>query len=152
MEENRTEEAGLMTPEQRQREVREAIQAGEAALSSLNRAYEYLASAGSWGIFDMFAGGLFSSMIKHSKLDDAKDQMEDAKRKLSSFRKELRDVSEFPDFEINVDGFLKFADIWLDNFFVDWAVQSKISQAEKDVYGAVLKVREILAELRQMLC
>lgn len=153
MEEGNSGEAmdGIEGSDQNRKEVLEAIQAGESALKSLEKAYDYLGSAGGWGLFDMFAGGLLSSMVKHSKLDDAKEEMESAKRKLAVFRKELEDVSSFPDFQINVDGFLRFADIFLDNFFVDWAVQSQISKAEEDVYAAMTKVRGVLGKLRQML-
>ena len=52
-----------------QREIREAIQAGEAALRSLERAKEKMGSAKNWGIFDMMGGGLLRSLFKHSKFD-----------------------------------------------------------------------------------
>lgn len=137
--------------EQHTKEIMEAIQAGESALASLKNAYEYLGSAGNWGFFDIFAGGMMSSFIKHSKLDDAKEEMETAKSKLAVFHRELKDVATFPDFNIDVSDFIKFVDIFMDNFFVDWAVLSKISKAEEDVYGAMTKVREVLADLRGML-
>ena len=50
-------------------EMREAILAGERALSSLRSAQEKLNSAGNWGLLDMFGGGMFSTLIKHSKMN-----------------------------------------------------------------------------------
>lgn len=60
----------------REKEIREAVQAGQRALISLNDAERYLDSAGGWGLWDMFGGGFLSSMIKHSKMDDAQRSME----------------------------------------------------------------------------
>lgn len=140
----------LMTPEQRKRELAEAVAAGEAALNSLQRAYDFLASAGNWGIWDMIGGGMFSSFIKHSKIEQANREMEDAKRKLAAFRRELADVSDFPDFHVEVNGFLGFADIFMDNLFVDWAVQSKVRKAQEDVYAAMGQVRTAVDKLRRI--
>ena len=43
------------------------------------KSQEKLNSASNWGIFDMFGGGLFSAIMKHSKMDDAQQLMEAAK-------------------------------------------------------------------------
>ena len=54
-----------------EKEKREAIEAGQRALSSLRTAEENLNSAKNWGLVDMFGGGFFSTMLKHSKMDQA---------------------------------------------------------------------------------
>ena len=59
-----------------EKEKREAIEAGQRALSSLRTAKENLNSAKNWGLVDMFGGGFFSTMLKHSKMDQAKQNME----------------------------------------------------------------------------
>lgn len=74
------------------REIDEAIRAGERALDSLREAKNQLNSARNWGIYDMIGGGLISSMIKHSKIDQANEWMDQANRDLRCFAKELRDV------------------------------------------------------------
>ena len=51
-----------------EKEKREAIEAGQRALSSLRIAKENLNSAKNWGLVDMFGGGFFSTMLKHSKI------------------------------------------------------------------------------------
>ena len=81
-----------MSNEVMRREMKEAMETGERALSSLKSAQEKLNSAGNWGLFDMFGGGLFSTMIKRSKMDDASGLMEAAKSDLKRFQKELKDV------------------------------------------------------------
>ena len=82
-----------MAEKSESKEIREAIQAGEAALSSLRNAQEKLNSAKNWGIWDIVGGGFMSSLIKHSRMDDAQEYMEEAGQNLRRFEKELQDVS-----------------------------------------------------------
>lgn len=60
---------------------------------SLHTAKENLDSAHNWGLFDMFAGGLISSLAKHSKMNQARQHMEQAKWDLRNFSEELKDVN-----------------------------------------------------------
>ena len=76
-----------------EKEKREAIEAGQRALSSLRTAEENLNSAQNWGLVDMFGGGFFSTMLKHSKMDQARQNMEQAKYDLRNFSRELNDVN-----------------------------------------------------------
>ncbi len=62
------------------KETQEAVNAGNQALRSLYAAREKLGSARNWGIYDMFGGGFISTMIKHSKMEDASGLMEQAKQ------------------------------------------------------------------------
>ena len=132
------------------REIQEAVAAGERALDSLRAAEKSLNSAGGWGLLDMFGGGMFSTMIKQSKINDARGELEAARYALRSFEKELQDVSRAVDLRIDIGSFLSFADFFFDNFFVDWMVQSKIDQAKSQVSQAIRQVEGILTELRRM--
>ena len=49
------------------REIREAIQAGERALTSLRKAEEKLTCASNWGLWDIFGGGLISGIANTAK-------------------------------------------------------------------------------------
>lgn len=132
------------------REIREAIDAGERALNSLQRAQDKLNSARSWGIVDLLGGGFVTSMIKHSRLEDAASYMEDAKRDLQSFQRELRDVDVPTNFRMEIGGFLTFADFFFDGVVADYLVQSKIVEARREVAEAVDRVSYLLSGLRQM--
>lgn len=134
-----------------QKELREAVRAGEAALRSMKQAREKLGSAKNWGIFDIMGGGLFSSLIKHSRMDDASEYMQDAKRKLAVFERELKDVNVSEDLSLEVGGFLRFADTFLDNVFADVMVQSRINNAIEGLDEASGRVRRILAKLYPLL-
>ena len=137
-----------MSNEMMRREMKEAMDAGERALSSLRMAQEKLKSAGNWGLFDMFGGGVFSTMIKRSKMDEAQSLMENAKSDLKRFQKELKDVNIPLDMRMEVGSFLSFADFFFDGFVADYLVQSKISDAKEQVSDAIYRVEQILNELK----
>ena len=128
-----------------EKERQEAIYAGERALQSLREAQEQLRKARNWGIYDIIGGGLFSSLIKHSKIDNARSCIERAKYDLQVFNRELRDVSMNLDFDIG--DFLTFFDL-MDSFLADIMVQSKIADASRKVEDAIYRVEDILRRLR----
>lgn len=138
-----------MSNEIMRREMKEAMDAGERALSSLRNAQEKLNSAGNWGLFDMFGGGLFSTIMKRSKMDDAQQLMEAAKSDLKRFQRELKDVNIPLDLRMEVGSFLSFADFFFDGFVADYLVQSKISEAKEQVSDAIIRVEQILNELKR---
>lgn len=138
-----------MSNEIMRREMKEALDAGERALSSLRNAQEKLNSAGNWGLFDVFGGGLFSTIMKRSKMDDAQQLMEAAKSDLKRFQRELKDVNIPLDLRMEVGSFLSFADFFFDGFVADYLVQSKISEAKEQVSDAIIRVEQILNELKR---
>lgn len=139
-----------MERREQQTEIHEAIVAGQIALNSLGKAKEHLSSAKSWGLFDMLGGGFFASMIKHSKLDNAQEEMEIARRNLKIFQRELKDIRVPIDFRIDIGSFLTFADYFFDGVVADWMVQSKIKEAYGQVEEAIEQVSVILEDLDQM--
>ena len=132
-----------------EKEMREAIQAGENALYSLQAAREELQKSGNWGIVDLLGGGLITSLIKHSKMDNASRLMENAKYDLKRFQKELRDVTVNTNLSIDCSDFLTFADFFWDGIIADWLVQSKINDAKSQVDEAIAQVEQILRGLKQ---
>lgn len=136
-----------MTREETLKEIMEAKAAGSDTLVSLNHAQQLLNSAGNWGLMDMFGGGLLSGMMKHSKLSEANQQMEQARSRIRSFQKELQDINVPGTFGINISDFLVFADFFFDGIIADWMVQSKISEAKTQVSQAIEKVNKIMNDL-----
>lgn len=130
------------------KEIYEAIDAGERALSSLYAAQDKLKSARGWGVIDLFGGGLITDMVKHSKMNDASRYMEDAKFHLKAFQRELKDVNLSLDLRMEVGGFLSFADFFFDGLVADYLVQSKIASAREQVDDAITMVKNILTSLR----
>ena len=138
-----------MSNDMMRKEMAEAIWAGERALTSLKTAQNQLNGARNWGLFDMFGGGMLSSMIKHSKINDASRCVENAKRDLQVFQRELKDVNIPLDLRMEVGSFLSFADFFFDGFVADYLVQSKISEAREQVDDAIRMVENILRNLKQ---
>lgn len=132
----------------RETEIREAVAAGERALTSLRRAQEKLNSARNWGLFDLFGGGFITDMIKHSRMNDASALMENARADLLVFQRELRDVCVPTEFRMEVSDFLTFADFFFDGVIADYLVQSKIADARAQVSDAIYQVERLLRDLR----
>ncbi|MFR8171665.1 MAG: hypothetical protein ACLU9Q_12710 [Marvinbryantia sp.] len=132
----------------RETEIREAVAAGERALTSLRRAQEKLDSARNWGLFDLFGGGFITDMIKHSRMNDASALMENARADLLVFQRELRDVCVPTEFRMEVSDFLTFADFFFDGVIADYLVQSKIAEARAQVSDAIYQVERLLRDLR----
>lgn len=130
-----------------QKEINEAVQAADNALYYLNNANQLLNSAGNWGIVDILGGGLISTLAKHSKMDKAKQELQQAKYAVQAFKKELQDVGRIENIDINVGDFLTFADFFFDGFVADWLVQSKIRDTQKQIQDAVYHITGIRNQL-----
>ena len=117
---------------------------------ALATAKENLNSAKNWGLVDMFGGGFFTTMLKHSKMDQAKRNMEQAKYDLRSFSRELNDVNMACNLNINTGDFLSFADYFFDGFVVDWVVQDRINNAKRQVEEAIRRTESIVSQLQRM--
>ena len=122
-----------------------AIRAGERALSSLREAKNMLSSASNWGLLDLFGGNGFTGFMKHMKIDNARRVLDRARQDLWEFRNELQYL---PAIDINIDGFLTFADFFFDGFLADIFVQSKINDAKKQIDEAISRTESVLSSLR----
>ena len=129
-------------------EIQQAIAAGERALESLQEADVALAGASSWGLFDIFGGNFISGMVKHSRLNDARSHLENARRDLLAFQDECADVRGIGAVDLGIGDFLTFADFIFDGLVADIFVQTKIEDARKSVRGAIDCVNEALWRLR----
>ena len=130
------------------REIDEAIRAGERALDSLREAKNQLNSARNWGIYDMIGGGLISSMIKHSKIDQANEWMDQANQDLRRLAKELRDV-DGEGLQIDTGSLVTMLDIFCDNFFSDLLVQQKINDGRARIDALSERIEDVLYTLKQ---
>ena len=141
-----TEERGSIEADLR--EIKQAIMAGNSVLNSLERAADALDTAENWGTYDMFGGGIISSMEKHSSIDEAVDYINDARDKLDRFRRELSDVNLSIDVTVDISSFDKFADYFFDGIFADWNVQSKIEDSQYSLRSTIYKVQRVIDSLK----
>ena len=130
-----------------EKERLEAIEAGEKALESLQEAENCLSKARKWGVVDILGGGLISSLVKHSKMDDAQEYIEAAKEDLRSFRKELKDVQMISDINLETSDFLGVADVIFDGFLSDVFMQDRIKEAQVKLTETIGQVKYALRQL-----
>ena len=133
-----------------EKEKREAIDAGRRVINSLKTARDNLNSAKNWGLADMFGGGFFTTMFKQSKMEQARQNMEQAKYDLRNFSRELNDVNMACDLNLNTGDFLSFADYFFDGCVVDWMVQDRINNARHQVEEAIRRTEYIINQLQHM--
>ena len=144
------EERGAFLESQK-KELGEAISAGRTALDTTRQVLSSLDSAEGWGTWDLFGGGLIADLAKHSHLDEAQGSIERLQSQLRQFKTELADVTIYADMQVNVDGFLRFADYFFDGLFADWAVLDKISQSQSQVQRTKGQIESVLSRLDSML-
>lgn len=140
-----------MNKAQNIKEIQEAIVAGKYAIQALENVEKSLSSARSWGIFDMLGGGLITGMLKHSNMDKAQAQMEEAQRAVECFRKELGDIGSMPTIQLSFDGMTKALDYLLDDFFLDFMVQHEIKERRREVAQVKEEIQQTVLKLQQFI-
>ena len=132
------------------KELSEAIRAGKDVLASLEGVLASLESAKNWGTWDMLGGGLISTIVKHDRIDEARDGIHEVQARLSSFERELADVGDRIQLGIYIGEFETFADYFFDSLIFDWAVQSKINQSLERTLNAKEVLTGVLEELQTL--
>lgn len=140
-------EAQITALEVQNKELEEAISAGNSAMQIADGILESLSSAESWGTYDLLGGGIIADAVKHSHLDDAQSQVERLQGALRRFKTELADVEIIADMHVSVDGFLRFADYFFDGLFADWSVMNRISDAQGQVEKTRSQIETVLGKL-----
>ena len=132
-------------------EIKEAISAGFSARSTADRILSELEDADGWNTWDILGGGgIITHMAKHSHLDEAQDLVQELQSQLRRFKTELADIQISANMQVNIDGFLRFADYFFDGLFADWAVGDKISQSMNSVSSTKSQISRTLDRLNEM--
>ena len=144
-------EQRIAATEAQKREIKEAISAGYSARGTADLILSELNSADGWNTWDMFGGGgIITHMAKHSHLDSAQDLVSELQSKLRRFKTELADIQITANMQVNVDGFLRFADYFFDGLFADWAVGDRINQSMNSVSSTKSQISRTLDKLSSM--
>lgn len=130
-------------------EINQAIEAGQNVLRQTDIVLDYLGKAQTWGYIDMFSrGGLISGLLKHSKMNYADDAMQELKYAIDRFNKELNDVRVYDNIQsIDFDRFMRFLDIFCDNFIIDFIALSRISDSKQRIKDLSYEVKNIINKL-----
>lgn len=141
-------ERQLAALERRQKELNEAISAGEQAKRLLGQVQDDLDGARGFGTWDMLGGGLIATAAKHDRLDSAQSTIRATQRALCDFRAQLTDVDDIRVPDIRIGPFATFADYFFDDIFSDWLVQSGIKKAQDGVSEVHMKLTAALRTLK----
>lgn len=138
--------------ENQQKEIQEAINAGNQAFYIARKILEDLNSAKNWSTFDLMGGGLIADMAKYDKLNKVQDQIQDLQNALRGFRTELADVTEriSGNLYVEIGDFLHFADYFFDGLFTDWMVYDKINDSRNRTMQTSDQIQKILGQLNEM--
>ncbi|OZU90581.1 hypothetical protein CIL03_05410 [Virgibacillus indicus] len=129
-------------------ELKEAITAGEAVKSALEKAVSSLDSAEGWGALDMFGGGMISGLVKHDHIDKSTGFIHQAQSRMRTFQKELLDIDQAAEMHVDISGMLKFADFFFDGLLTDWMVQGRIQDSLAQVRDQQAKIAGIIRNLK----
>ncbi|WP_282920020.1 hypothetical protein [Ignavigranum ruoffiae] len=111
------------------KELSEARQVAYNVISEVNQAINTLNRARSWGIWDIFLGGLLMSSIKRNKIEQANQEIYQISKSLERLQDELDDVQMILPQTVSNSTFDKSMDIWFDNLFTDFKVQGQIKKS-----------------------
>lgn len=141
--------AGLQA---QRKEIQEAISAGYSARATADQVLSELNDADNWNTWDILGGGgIITHVAKHGHLDAAQDLIQQLQSKLRRFKTELADIQIQADTQVNVEGFLRFADYFFDGLFADWAVGQRISNSQSSVSGTKYKITQTIEKLEKMI-
>lgn len=136
--------AGLKSQE---KELNEAIFAGNQAKNVIDEIRNLLDDAESFGKWDLWGGGLVTDIMKHDRLDSAQSKVETLQIKLRKFKTELSDVQLGVDIKINIDGFLGFADFFFDDIFTNLVVMKQINSSKNTMNEIKHNILTVLNKL-----
>jgi hypothetical protein len=132
----------------RLKEWKEAVYEGRGALNALEEAAKSLDSAKNWGVYDMMGGGMISTHIKHSRMDEAVSYAREAGQRLIRFQDELKDVQlELADYSLDLGELLRFSDYFLDGLLVDYAVQGRINDSREQIAAQISRIGHLVHQL-----
>lgn len=143
-------ELDLLTLKQEEKEIGEAIHAGEKVLRAIDDVLKELDSAHSMATWDLFADSLLIDLMKYNKIDSAEKELNNLERYLDRYQNELKDVDLQTSIAYEELGQMSRAfDIFFDNIFSDWNTRDTIDRNRmmlEDMMVEVEDVQELLIE------
>jgi len=131
------------------KELLEAIEAGEKAKASVIRVYNELKSAKQWGHWDMASRGRRANYQKRHAIDRANSFVHKTQQYLRVYEKELRDLGMEVSLRFKLQNFHSFLDFFFDNLISDWIVQQKINHTINNVLKTKDEIESINASLNR---
>ncbi len=128
-------------------EIAEARAIVDRLLPLVDGAEAEFRGARGWGIVDILGGGLITNLIKHAKLNSARQIMFQINKLLGDLQRELSDIRFPTDYEMRMGGFSSFADFVFDGILADVWMQSRILSSLEQVRQLGERLRTLRSEL-----
>jgi hypothetical protein len=115
------------------------------ALELLNKLLEQI---NNWGSIDLLGGGVFTSMMKQTKLQQAEDQIKSIHYYANRLQRELKDMDVNYTMSLDINEFIMFSDYFFEHLFDDLMEQNRVKAASLTVLDCQQQchyVKELLA-------
>ncbi|MBS4750502.1 hypothetical protein KG091_05375 [Carnobacteriaceae bacterium zg-ZUI78] len=110
-----------------------------------------LSSAKNWGIYDLWSGGFFTSLVKREKMDNAYKDLKEVEKLCNELSSYLNGITlTLNPNMLNADKNRGW-DIWFDNLFTDFKVQRDIKNTLEKVCDLQDEVEDIIDILTENL-
>lgn len=132
------------------RQVNNSLSIIRQLLPLVDDAEKQFKSSRNWGFADIFFdgwGGLLTGLLKHSQLNNAQGTMNQIQFLMNQLQLELNKIVVPVDYRMQLNGFVTFADFFMDCPIVDVYMQVKIMNSIKQVQ----ELRQKLLELQDKL-
>lgn len=123
----------MVTLRDTEKEITEAKYAGDRVLSAVQDIQNSLNSASGWGVADMVSDSFLADLAKYGSMDDAKRKMQDLKRLMNAYARELQDLHIHLNVNMDVGDGMRFADYFFDNIFTDMMTYNKIDNMKREI-------------------
>ena len=144
-------EKKLTTAQAQEKEIREALAAGNRCLFAANSVIENLEKASGWGTWDIIGGGTMSTLIKHDYMNKAQASVSTLQTELRYFRSELADVKIYSNLNVQTDSLTTFADFFFDNIFIDLSVQDRIRSSLTTINETKTRIQSSISKLNSLM-
>lgn len=139
----------MAAQESRRKELREAMQAASRAEATVETLLASLKNAKGWSTWDAVGGGLETDFIKYRKMENAQSIADTLSSQLSALRDELSDLDNAGELAIRVEGFVRFADWFFDDFISAWCVRSKICDSIDQAEAVKYRLEQLNRRLQE---
>lgn len=143
-------EKKLFALEKEKVEIWEASEAGKQSMVLMEEVLQHLNGAEEWSTFDMFGGGMLSTMMKYDKVDNAQKKIEELQVQLRKFHTELADISVQADIRIEIGEMLRFADYFFDGILADFTAMGRIEEALGQAKATKRRIEEVMVTLQTL--
>jgi len=107
-------------------------------------------SARNWSFIDLFGGDTISGLVKHYKLSKAQSTMSEIDYLLKELNSQLNNINIPDGYNMQLNGFLTFADFLFDGVLVDAYMTSKIMSSLDQVRQLKQKLQTLKSNLENL--